>query len=57
MTADEMMHTNISITVLPEEKVALISTEDTQLETYKCDSKEDLIIALAEFITKYPVDY
>lgn len=57
MAANEMIHTNISITVLPEEKVALISTEDTQLETYKCGSKEDLIIALTEFITKYPVDY
>lgn len=57
MAADDMIHTNISITVLPEEKVVLISTEDTQLETYKCGSKEDLIIALTEFITKYPVDY
>ena len=57
MAADEMIHTNISITVLPEEKVALISTEDTQLETYKCNDKVDLMIALAEFITKYPVDY
>lgn len=57
MTADEMIHTNISITVLPEEKVALISTEDTQLETYKCNDRVDLIVALCEFITKYPVDY
>ena len=57
MTADEMIHTNISITVLPEEKVALISTEDTQLETYKCNDNVDLIVALAEFILKYPVDY
>lgn len=57
MAADEMIHTNISITVLPEEKVALISTEDTQLETYKCNDRVDLIVALCKFITKYPVDY
>lgn len=57
MAADEMIHTNISITVLPEEKVALISTEDTQLETYECNDKVDLIVALTKFITKYPVDY
>lgn len=57
MAADEMIHTNISITVLPEEKVALISTEDTQLETYECSDNVDLIVALTKFITKYPVDY
>lgn len=57
MAVEDMIRTNIAITVLPEEKVVLISTEYTQLETYKCENQEDLIIALTEFVTKYPVQY
>ena len=57
MAVEDVIHTNIAITVLPEEKVVLISTEDTQLETYKCENQEDLIIALTEFVTKHPVQY